>query len=163
MGKGPRERRSVLSSIVDYFRGIGKDFREYDCFNSDPQRVFDSTLFSCFLNTFVLKLPIGCNAASFGIIFLGSKIKDAETLYHEFGHRLQLRRMGFFRYLFNVFIPSVTENIIQRFNKLPYDYYGSPWEHEADCLGGVERTVQPWPEHAYCGYLDLLRMLFQKM
>lgn len=47
--------------------------------------------------------------------------------------------------------------------KLPYDYYGSPWEAEADRLGGVHRTEDntPWPDGAYHSYGDLIRMFFR--
>ena len=38
-------------------------------------------------------------------------------------------------------------------------YYGSPWEAEADRLGGVNREEYntPWPEEAYILY-DLIKL-----
>ena len=65
------------------------------------------------------------------------------------------------RYIIDVAIPSVTANILDRMDKLPYDYYGSKWEHEADVLGGVEgRRYTPWPECAYTSYRDLITLFF---
>ena len=33
----------------------------------------------------------------------------------------------------------MTANFFDQMNNLPFDYYSSPWEHEADFYGGVTR------------------------
>ena len=46
---------------------------------------------------------------------------------------------------------------------MKYDYYGAPWEAEADMLGGVNRTSEntPWPTGAYGSYWDLIKMFWE--
>ena len=40
--------------------------------------------------------------------------------------------------------------------------HSSPWEAEADALGGVKRAHDntPWPDGVYNSYWDLLEMFF---
>ena len=46
---------------------------------------------------------------------------------------------------------------------LTYDYYGSPWESEADRLGGVDRKIDntPWPADAPDTFWELLPLLWK--
>lgn len=127
--------------------------------NTDIDKVLNARHFSSYMGVPVIKLPMGDCGMSLGVIFLGKDVKSRELLLHEYGHRLQLKNMGFFRYLFKIFIPSLTANILWRKGKLPYDYYGSPWEAEADTLGGVmrEKANRPWPEGT-TSYKNLLKM-----
>ena len=83
---------------------------------------------------------------------------------HEYGHRLQFDKLGFFRYISRVAVPSVLANLLYKLKKLPYDYYGSPWEREADMLGGVSRSFENmlWPDGAYRGISSLLKLFFRK-
>ena len=76
---------------------------------------------------------------------------------------LQLDNLGWGSYISEVALPSLTANILDRWGKLPYDYYGSPWESEADQLGGVIRQKDntPWPKGAYNSYGDLIKMFFK--
>ena len=66
-------------------------------------------------------------------------------------------------YTLDVAIPSVTINLLKRSGKLKYDYYGAPWEAEADLLGGVKRlnNNRLWPEGAYNSYYDLIKMFWE--
>ena len=68
--------------------------------------------------------------------------------------------MGWGDYITKIAIPSVTANMLDRQGRLPYDYYGSHWEAEADRLGGVFRSNNntPWPEDAYNSYWDLIKL-----
>lgn len=141
---------------------LRQDRRRFDRTNTDPQSVLDAHYYAAFRDTLVIKLPIGHNAASFGIIFLGNKIRDPNTVLHEYGHRVQYLRMGFWRFLRQVAVPSVTANLLDRMHRLPMGYYGSPWESEADNLGGVHRGAALWPEGTYRRYRDLLRLFFRK-
>lgn len=140
---------------------LREDLRCYSRQNEDTRTVLNAHFFSAYRDTFVLKLPIGQNAASFGIIFLGSGVRNADTLRHEYGHRVQYLRMGFWTFLFKVAIPSVTANVLDRMNRLPLNYFGSPWEAEADRLGGVAQRAQPWPEGTYQRTRDLARLFFR--
>ena len=97
---------------------------------------------------------------SFGFIGLSVYQQDKDTLNHEYGHAKQLEEKGWRKFIVDVVIPSVTINLLDRQGKLPYSYYGAPWEAEADALGGVRRTQDntPWPEGAYKSYWDLLKL-----
>lgn len=132
--------------------------------NENEQAVIDAHYFSAYKNTLVIKPPIGDKAASFGVIILGNGRRDTDTVKHEYGHRVQLDNMGIGKYITDVAIPSVTANILQRKGKLPYDYYGSIWESEADRFGGVNRTTDgtPWPEGSYNSYWDLIQLFFDE-
>ena len=130
--------------------------------NEDIEKVLSSRFLSYYKGTPVFKAPIGYNAVSIGIIILGRKVKSANILLHEYGHTLQLKSMGFFRYLLKIFIPSITANILDKLGKLPYDYYGSQWEKEADILGHVSRKCSDWPNDAYNSYSDLIKMFKNK-
>ena len=143
------------------FEKIKEDRINYDKTNTNEEIVLNCHLFSSYRGTLVLKLPIGYNAFSFGFIGIGHKTKGTNLIKHEYGHRVQLKNMGLMRYIIDVAIPSVTANILDRMDKLPYDYYGSKWEHEADVLGEVEgRQFTPWPECAYTSYHDLIKLFF---
>lgn len=57
----------------------------------------------------------------------------------------QLKNAGMKEYVTKVVVHSVTTFALDRLDKLTYDYYGSPWEAEADSLGGVHRTYDNTP------------------
>ena len=66
------------------------------------------------------------------------KARIAEVNIGNIENRMQqLEQLGLQDYLLLVAIPSVTANILDRMRILPYDYYSSPWEYEADLAGGV--------------------------
>lgn len=56
---------------------------------------------------------------------------------HEYGHTKQYEKMGLVDYMSYVGIPSFVANKIEANGNLPYNYYNSPWEYEADVQGGV--------------------------
>jgi hypothetical protein len=151
-------------SLRSFWEMIGwllkEDIENYDENNTSEADVIASHFFSAYKGTFVLKLPIGTNAASYGILFIGNKVSSVNTIKHEYGHRLQWESKGMWNFTKEVALPSVTANILDRMGKLPYDYYGSPWEAEADLLGGVIRTSDntPWPSSAYSSYWDLIKL-----
>lgn len=136
------------------------DMKNYDPYNTSETKVLEANAFSVYKQTFVVKPALNGNAASFGILVISNDITSTDTVKHEYGHRVQWDNMGMDSYIANVAIPSVTANVLARMGKLPYDYYGSPWEAEADRLGGVHRVKDntPWPDGAYSSYRDLIRM-----
>ena len=138
MAEKKKPRRTVCKSWID-------DIKNYDKTNKNEEKVLKSKLFSSYNGTFVLKTPFR-SSFSFGIIALSKRQQNAETLKHEYGHRLQLKQMGLFKYIKDVAIPSVTAYRLHKKGKLTLDYYGSPWEYEADILGNVNRKTNntPW-------------------
>ena len=140
---------------------LRNDFKNFNYNNQDEMNVIQAHFISSYKRTLVIKVPFCASGLSFGVIFLGSKVGDVNLIRHEYGHRIQLKKMGVFRYIRKIFIPSITANLLDRLGKLPYDYYGSPWEAEADRLGEVRRKkpAKAWPEEACRSYRDLIKML----
>lgn len=62
---------------------------------------------------------------------------DPNTVKHEYGHMLQMRLLGPFRFIWYIAFPSM-----KGYHKhVPYaSYYNQPWERGADYLGGVIRS-----------------------
>lgn len=148
--------KKSLKKIIDCWKS---DVNNYCKQNTDENRVVDAHYFSRYKDAWVIKLPIGRNAFSFGFIGLGRRAIGVDLIRHEYGHYLQLKKRGTLRYFFYIAIPSITANILKRMNRLPYDYYGSPWEHEADILGGVEnRNAKLWPQDFSASYVNLLKL-----
>lgn len=116
--------------------------------NTDEQKVLAARFFSSYKGVPCVKLPIGTDAFSFGFLFIGRKNTDPTVIRHEYGHFLQLKEKGFFRYIREVAIPSVTCYRLDKKRALPFSYYGSPWEREADLAGGVNRNDALWPMYA---------------
>ena len=143
------------------FERLKADLHRFNYNNVFEKAVLEAHFLSAYKRTLILKVPCCKSGLSLGIIFIGSKVKDENLVRHEYGHRLQLKKIGFLGYMKKVFFPSVTANILERLGKLPYDYYGSPWETEADQLGDVKRkkSVKTWPEDACRSYKDLLKLL----
>ena len=57
----------------------------------------------------MLKTPFQ-GSFSLGIIFFASADNSADTLKHEYGHKLQMNNIGVLSYVFDVAIPSITIN-----------------------------------------------------
>ncbi len=140
---------------------IISDFNNFNWNNTDEQVTLDSNIFSAYKGKFVLRVPtVNGSSLSFGMIFLSTSASE-RTLKHEYGHTVQLAEMGPFKYLNDVGIPSVLAFWLDNTGKLPYKYYGSPWEHDADVKGGVtNRNHELWPENAYNNYWDLIKLFF---
>lgn len=159
------DKKTNKSAKGSFGKRLREDIKNYDRHNAEERPVLDAHFFSRYKGTIVLKLPKSRSAASFGVIFMGRDIRDTRMPRHEYGHRIQLKNMGLARYTRKIAVPSLTANILDRLGKLPYDYYGSPWEAEADELGGVIRRADntPWPEEAYSSYSDLLKLFLKKI
>lgn len=74
-----------------------------------------------------------------------------------------MQNMGVGKYVKDVAIPSVMINVLDRKDKLPYDYYSYPWEAEANKLGGstLSDGKPPLPQDGYNSYWDLIKLLFE--
>ena len=156
----------VINNAPEPIANFARDIKNYDKNNTDEQKVLDSHYFSSYKGKFILRLPIGNNAFSFGIIFLGSGVakNDYNTVKHEYGHTIQFDKMGVWNYIKNVGIPSVTAYLLDSHGKLNYDYYTAPWEADADMYGNVSRTTGSLPSwtfnDGYFDFGDLLKALF---
>ncbi len=127
---------------------IASDLKRFDLFNTDPQVVIDANIISAYKGSLVIKSSfLGTAAFSHGAIFIGDKVKDYDTINHEYGHIVQLRHMGTINYNRFIFVPSVIFHHLDIPEKLGFDYYSTPWEYQAELYGGVERgTYESWAE-----------------
>ena len=149
-----------LNNIKSFFKNIKEDFDNYIPNNQIEEMVFSSNYFSNYKGVLVVKTPLDASF-SYGVIGLSKRQQRVNTLKHEYGHAVQLDNIGIIKYTTSVAIPSVTINILSRIDKLKYDYYGAPFEAEADKLGGVDRNYnnKPWPEGVTYG--DILKMFWE--
>ena len=152
--------KNIVTPVNTFVNDVKEDIDNYDPDNTDEQKVLNSNYFSSYQGKLSIKLPIKQNAFSFGAMFIGydvDKRSDAvEIIKHEYGHTEQLDEMGVIKYLDKVAIPSVTAYNLDKKGKLPYDYYSSPWEAEANTYGGAKFTPtksKKWTERD--GYYDL--------
>ena len=125
--------------------------------NTDPETAIDGDGITFYKGAPVIHLPFEWTAFSFGAIVLGSQYKSDSygitMLNHEYGHVLQLEEYGVVSYTCTIAIPSVACNLLDRADLLPWTYYSSPWEYEADQLGGVTRTnYASWASDVSSGY-----------
>ena len=135
--------------------------------NTDEEVVLEADFLAFYNGVPVIRLPIGWNAASFGIIFLGDQYTNDQygrnTLNHEYGHSLQMAEYGPILYTFTVAVPSLAGNALSRLDLLPCNYYSLPWEHEADILGDVTRSnYDTWAGPAtkvYAAINDVVRVI----
>ena len=138
LGHGYSKRQGCASGLPEKpytAKKLVEDFNNFDINNEDPETVFSSNYFAGYKGKLVIKTSFDASF-SFGIIGLGFRDLDVNSLNHEYGHCLQMDRMGVISFTKNVAIPSVLINLLARQGKLPYDYYSYPWEAEANLLGG---------------------------
>ncbi len=155
--------KNIVQPVVGFVEGVVEDIKNYDSDNESEETVFESNYFSCYKGVFVIKTPFDASF-SFGIIGLSSRQQNLNTLNHELGHTIQLENMGVGSYIIDVSVPSVTINLLDRMDKLPYDYYTYPWEAEANQLGGsfLSQSNKPsLPPNGYTSYFDLIRLFFE--
>jgi len=114
-------------------------------YNENQEKVFKSTI-SGYMGQLTIRLPfMGKSAASFGaFMFLGRGLifndSGRVTLRHEHGHYLDYKRIGFFRFIFGVCIPSIVNASRKPERRRIIGYYNQPWEIHADVLANVVRN-----------------------
>ena len=152
-------KKKVAPKVQKVVNNVKEDYNNFNRNNEDENKVFKSNYFSAYKGAIVVRTPFDASF-SYGIIALNTNNEDSSELNHEYGHYLQMQDKGVADYTKEIAIPSITANVLKRMGKLPYDYYGSPWESEADLLGGVTRIEDgtPWPEGSYDSYWDLIRL-----
>lgn len=113
---------------------IADDIRAFDIRNTDERKVLDAKLFSFYKGHLVLRVP-GRRSASLWVLFITYETNrrryPEDIVRHEYGHTVQLKKLGFFRFGFCIGIPS-------RFKLGSRSYYDKPWEVMADIYGGVQ-------------------------
>ena len=151
--------KNKASEVWDWAATKATEIYDYVT-NTNEQVVLDAKFIAFYKGKMAVKLPIGSNAASFGVMFIGNDVKNRsdaiDTIKHEYGHTKQFDKMGLVNYTMQVAIPSVTCNLLDRQGLLPYDYYSSPWEYQADMYGGVNRgNYTSWAASASTTYTIL--------
>ncbi len=105
-------------------------------FNTDEQIVIDAKYIAFYRGVPIIKIPIGKDAFSFGIIFMGDEVKSEDDIQHEYGHSVHFSQTGIVGYLSKSAIPS----LIGFWSGVKYPkYYSLPWERIADIFGEVNR------------------------
>ena len=154
---------TISETITEFVDDLKEDKNNYDSQNELESAVYNANYFSSYKGAFVLKTPFKASF-SFGFIGLSRVQQNSTTLNHEYGHYKQFENVGFGNYFTDIAIPSVTANILHRVGKLQYDYYTSPWESEADMLGGINNRARihptSWEDGGYNSYFDLIKMFF---
>ena len=110
----------------------------------NPADVLSADFVANYKGRLVIRVP-GDFGLSFGVILLGNgSMVDDNVLKHEYGHTVQLEKMGLWDYTTQVAAPSVTAWFLANQGKLPFDYHSSPWEHDANVYGGVDLSIAPY-------------------
>lgn len=131
-----------------------EDLRKFDINNQSEGVVLDSNYFSAYKGVPIVRIDQKHGSSfSFGFVGLDKKYADANTVKHEYGHTVQLDERGLFGYLLGVAVPSLINNYLERKGKTD-NYYGAPWEAEADKYGSVQRNSDntPWADEWYIAY-----------
>ena len=152
---------AIAELTIKVIKNIKEDISKFNIKNTNEQIVFEANYFSSYEGKLVIITPFDASF-SFGFIGLSNMQLNSNTLKHEYGHTLQLERMRMVDYIYNVVVPSLTNNLLDRMGKLPYDYYTYPWEAEANQLADVSisQDKPPLPPGGYSSYWDLLKLFF---
>ena len=116
---------------------IKADIKNFHWNNYDEVKVIKSNYFSSYKRHLVLRTNMK-RSGSYGILFISRKINKykspEDVVRHEYGHALQLKKMGIIRYTLFIGIPSLLNIGEGR-------YYDKPWEITADILGEVRSRI----------------------
>ena len=124
-------------------RNSGSTIKNY-IYNEDESKVLKAQDFTFYKGVPVIKVP-GNSAFSFGVIFFGDDIHDENLVRHEYGHIIQLQKLGVSAYLNTMVVPSVIGFNLDKMGVLPDGmYYNQPWEYKADEFGRVTWGHASW-------------------
>ncbi|RJX23797.1 MAG: hypothetical protein C4537_07895 [Acholeplasma sp.] len=127
----------VLLSIID--ENIRGDMKliGWNPFNSNEALTMDSTKVSFYKGVPVFRT--NSRSGSFYAIFMDREDSFGpyaeDDLRHEYGHSIQLMKLGPVKYGFGIGVPSWLEFTFHGPNDM---YTEQPWEITADIFGGVE-------------------------
>ena len=126
--------QTQVSRISQIAVGLAEDIINFDVNNQSEEKVLASNYFSIYKGVPVVRVD-GNRSGSFGVIALtretNTRINPEDVVRHEYGHVVQMKQLGVFKYAIDIFLPSALE----------YgggDYYSRPWEITADIYGGVQ-------------------------
>ena len=126
--------QTQVSRISQIAVGLAEDIINFDVNNQSEEKVLASNYFSIYKGVPVVRID-GNRSGSFGVIALtretNTGINPEDMVRHEYGHTVQMKQLGVFKYAIDIFLPSALE----------YgggDYYSRPWEITADIYGGVQ-------------------------
>ena len=165
-------KKWVKNNIVTPVKDFANDCKNYEKYNEDVNKVFESKYFSSYKGKLVIRFDESELLSSFSVfdtVFLEHRKYDTNTdddnvsqknnlLNHEYGHLLQEDDLGTGKYLLSVALPSVIYNVLSKNNGiLKGNYYNMPWEYDADMRGGVNRGYSSWAPGISDGYMSLWR------
>jgi len=123
--------------MIKLLSKLKNDIKNYNHNNNDERKVIESNYFSSYKGHFVLRTNRK-RSGSFGILFISRRVNKfrnpEDVVRHEYGHALQLKKMGLIKYTVFIGIPSLL-NLGEGY------YYDKPWEITADILGGVRSRI----------------------
>jgi hypothetical protein len=129
--------------VAKVAKNVKEDIRNFDIGNTSEEKALQSHYFSIYKGAPVVRWTPDGRTGSFGALFLDPSLNNEEgaidTEKHEWGHTVQLKKLGVTKYVAGVMIPSYLSNDNP-------DYYSTPWDVMADVHGGVDRTGTPY-EH----------------
>jgi RHS repeat-associated protein len=134
----------IIGSSWDKQIKADMDNIHWNPFNDDASLAASCTKVSFYKGQSIIVQDFATSSFSAGIMFLHSTQKNADTIYHEWGHFGQLLIMGPAAYTVLVGIPSVYYNLTGAYLSATYPndermYYSKIWERSADWLGGINR------------------------
>ena len=131
--------------------------------NEDEQTVLDADHIAFYKGVPVAKLPIGTDAFSFGIIFLGDNVgarsDSIATVQHEYGHAKHYQIIGPLSYASTVFVPSVAGYHLGG-KEYKNNYYSYVYEYTANVLGKANYDVAYLPATEKLWWIYLLYTMF---
>ena len=127
----------MINKITPIFKRkyleLKNDFENFEWNNNNETKVINSNYFSSYKGCIVIRTNMK-RSGSFGILFISRKSNKfkvpEDVVRHEYGHALQLKKMGVIKYTIFIGIPSLL-------NLGKGKYYDKPWEITADILGEV--------------------------
>lgn len=118
-----------------YFTNLIEDISNYDKNNQSESKVLASHYFSSYNGVPVVRTN-GDRSGSFGILFItretNTRRNAEDVVRHEYGHVIQLRKLGVVKYALGIMLPSWQEWDANT------NYYARRCEITADIYGGVE-------------------------
>jgi len=122
------------------FKKLREDKRNFDRGNTDENKVLNAAWFSAYKGKRVYRMAgFGGRSFCIGAMFISPKEtpgnkESVDIVRHEYGHTLQIEKIGMLRYILKIGIPSLFNGRVP----VP-DYYNLKTEITADVLGGVSR------------------------
>ncbi len=129
------ETTSLTGKCIEFIKHIFEDAKNFNIHNTDEDVVLSSHFFSAYKGVLVVRTDE--RSGTMDIMFL-SKSETApegtrEAVKHERAHHSQLERLGHFKYIIFIVIPSYNQWGIQN------GYFRNPWEAGADAVAGIHR------------------------